>query len=302
MDTAKLARSSSRWMQLALTTLGRGDDGDIAVHHAAVAIEHLLKAYLANQHPVLIAESRDFPSLLHALGLGRQSPAPFTAFRSISLPDAYSRVAILLPTLAVDVNEVKAVANARNGVAHSGVYDDAATRELVTVCIRLADTVLPHLPAVSPEGYWGSTASLRKRLLEAHTSKLRDTIEKRRHRFREAYQRDELPQEWATDRWPATLEPDWGGDLGGGYHFGSPAAVLWSLRTIDRASIRRFHPTDCPACQQESLVPMLHKGPEDDDSAARHSTLCFTCGLYLNAEEIFFLGLGEVIGLPAYGN
>ncbi|MGW6360162.1 hypothetical protein ACWFR5_34605 [Streptomyces sp. NPDC055092] len=301
MDTAKLARSSSRWMQLALTTLGRGDDGDIAVHHAAVASEHLLKAYLASVHPVLIAESRDFSSLLHAVGRGSQAPAPLTAFRSISLPDAYGRVAVLLPALAVDANEVKAVANARNGVAHSGVYEDAATRELVTVCIRLADTVLPHLPAVSPEGYWGSTASLRKRLLEAHTSKIRDTIEKRIHRFREAYERDELPQEWATDRWPATLEPDWGSDPAGGIRIGSPSAVLWSLRDINRASLRRFRPAVCPACRHESLVPMLHKGPEDDDAAASHSTLCFTCGLYLNAEEIFFLGLGEVVELPAYG-
>ncbi|MET9954527.1 hypothetical protein ABZ173_33780 [Streptomyces rochei] len=301
MNTAKLARSSSRWMQLALTTLGRGENGDIAVHHAAVASEHLLKAYLASIHPVLITEGKDFTSLLHAVGRGSQAPAPITAFRSIGLPDAYGRVAILLPALPVDATEVKAVANARNGVAHSGVHDDTCTRELITVCIRLADAVLPHVPAASPDEYWGETKGVRNRLIAAHTSKLRDKIEKRINRFREAYKNAKLPDDWARETWPPTLAPDWDRDLGG-FRLGSPSAVLLSLRATDQSVLEGMKAVVCIACQQRSLVPMIHKQPEDDEAAARHSALCFRCGLYLNAEELFFLGLGEVIGLPAYGN
>jgi hypothetical protein len=42
-----------------------GEPDDFAVHHVGVALEHLLKAYLAFLHPALIVDAKDFDSLLH---------------------------------------------------------------------------------------------------------------------------------------------------------------------------------------------------------------------------------------------
>ncbi|MGW7006376.1 hypothetical protein ACWGCW_27045 [Streptomyces sp. NPDC054933] len=124
-------------MHKALDALGRSEDADFAVHHAAVACEHLLKGYLAGLHPVLVADGRDFASLLQATGHGNKVTADLTDFRSILLPEAYARVTHLHPHLPVTPKEFKAVANARNGVAHIGIHDNSRTRELMTTCVRL---------------------------------------------------------------------------------------------------------------------------------------------------------------------
>lgn len=63
MDSAQLKRSSERWMNAALAAFVEGPESyDFAVHHAGVATEHLLKAYLAGVHPALIVDGRHFDS------------------------------------------------------------------------------------------------------------------------------------------------------------------------------------------------------------------------------------------------
>jgi hypothetical protein len=84
MDPKDLAESSRRWMGMALSALTRPQDVDMAVHHAVVACEHLLKAYLASLHPVLVAEGKDFTSLLHATGHGDKAKrTDLTAFQAL---------------------------------------------------------------------------------------------------------------------------------------------------------------------------------------------------------------------------
>ncbi|MFF2132433.1 hypothetical protein ACFVW1_45285 [Streptomyces olivochromogenes] len=155
MDAEQLKGSSHRWMNAALATFAEGPESyDFAVHHAGVATEHLLKAYLAGIHPALIVDGRHFDSLLHVTGLGSHA-RPLTKVKTIGLVDAHERVLKLLPRkIPIDKKALEPLADARNGVAHSAIHDSAQAEAVFTVCLRLVDPVLEELK-VDPNSYWG---------------------------------------------------------------------------------------------------------------------------------------------------
>lgn len=110
MDPVALRESSQRWLETGLAAFSRGDDSnDFAVHHAGVALEHLLKAYLASLHPALVAEMTDWDSLLHATGHGERARVPSTRTKTIGLKAAFDRVKKLIPTITVSDAEFKPV-------------------------------------------------------------------------------------------------------------------------------------------------------------------------------------------------
>ncbi|MFE9765058.1 hypothetical protein ACFYPC_11075 [Streptomyces sp. NPDC005808] len=166
MDAEQLKGSSRRWMNAALAAFVEGPEShDFAVHHAGVATEHLLKAYLAGIHPVLIVDGRHFDSLLHATGLGSHA-GPLTKVKTIGLVDAYLRVAKLLPgKIPISKEDLEPLADARNGVAHSAIHDSAQSEAVFTVCLRLVDPVLEELK-VDANSYWGRYLALHDKLVE----------------------------------------------------------------------------------------------------------------------------------------
>ncbi|MFJ9523040.1 hypothetical protein ACIRPK_32935 [Kitasatospora sp. NPDC101801] len=86
MDAEQLTLSSQRWMAAALAAYSQGPQAyDFAVHHAGIAAEHLLKAYLASLHPALVVEAKDFDSLLHATGMGKYASGHVTRAKTIGL-------------------------------------------------------------------------------------------------------------------------------------------------------------------------------------------------------------------------
>ncbi|MGW8556608.1 hypothetical protein [Streptomyces tubercidicus] len=166
MDSEQLKGSSHRWMSAALAAFVEGPESyDFAVHHAGVATEHLLKAYLAGIHPALIVDGRHFDSLLHATGLGSHA-GPLTKVKTIGLVDAYERMVKLLPRkIPIDKKALEPLADARNGVAHSAIHDSAQAEAVFTVCLRLVDPVLEELK-VDPNGYWGPYLVLHDKLVD----------------------------------------------------------------------------------------------------------------------------------------
>ncbi|MFF3847927.1 hypothetical protein [Streptomyces sp. NPDC002328] len=97
MHANQLKASSQKWMTAALVAFSQGPKSyDFAVHHAGIAAEHLLKAYLASLHPALIAEARHFDSLLHTTGHGTHSSIPANQVKTIGLVEAHSRVLQIL--------------------------------------------------------------------------------------------------------------------------------------------------------------------------------------------------------------
>jgi hypothetical protein len=166
MDAKQLKHSSHRWMNAALAAFVEGPESyDFAVHHAGVATEHLLKAYLAGIHPALIVDGRHFDSLLHATGLGSHA-GPLTKVKTIGLAEAHERVIKLLPRkIPIDKKALEPLADARNGVAHSAIHDSSQAEAVFTVCLRLVDPVLEELK-VDPKGYWGPYLVLHDKLVD----------------------------------------------------------------------------------------------------------------------------------------
>lgn len=166
MDAEQLKSSSYRWMNAALAAFVEGTGShDFAVHHAGVATEHLLKAYLAGIHPALIVDGQHFDSLLHATGLGSLA-GPLTKVKTIGLVEAYVRVMKLLPgKIPISKGDLQPLVDARNGVAHSAIHDSAQSEVVFTACLRLVDPVLEELK-IDPNSYWGPYLVLHDKLVD----------------------------------------------------------------------------------------------------------------------------------------
>lgn len=145
MPANQLKASSQKWMTAALAAFSQGPESyDFAVHHAGIAAEHLLKAYLATLHPALTAGARRFDSLLHSTGHGTHASVPASQAKTIGPVEAPARVhQILRKQIPIDKQALEPVANARNGVAHGGVHDLAEVQTASTACLRLIDPLLP---------------------------------------------------------------------------------------------------------------------------------------------------------------
>ncbi|MGP4049336.1 hypothetical protein [Streptomyces sp. 2A115] len=178
MQPEQLKTSSQRWMTAALAAFSQGPEShDFAVHHAGIAAEHLLKAYLAALHPALIVEAKDFDSLLHATGHGVHASAPASRAKTIGLVEAHARVhKILRKQIPIDQRALAPVANARNGVAHSGIHDVAEVQTVFTTCLRLIDPLLTELE-VDPKTYWGSYEQLHDMLIAKQVEEARIQME-----------------------------------------------------------------------------------------------------------------------------
>jgi hypothetical protein len=191
MDPQELHRSSRRWMQAGIEAFSQDSaTGDFAVHHAGVALEHLLKAYLASLHPALIVDAKSFDSLLHATGLQQHASISAAQVRTIGLSDALKRVDQLLlkPSgIAVNKSSFDAICEARNGVAHLGIYGQSSTRDVLANCIRIAVPVLQTLNIDGAE-YWDKYQSLCDQIVDEHATAVQVGVEAKLVQARDAYQ------------------------------------------------------------------------------------------------------------------
>ncbi|MFD5510792.1 hypothetical protein ACFWIB_23890 [Streptomyces sp. NPDC127051] len=169
MKPEQLKVSSQRWMSGALAAFSQGPVSyDFAVHHAGVAAEHLLKAYLASLHPALIVEGQDFNSLLHATGHGTLASVDLSRAKTIGVVEAHKRVhGLLRKQLPIDAKTFLPVAVARNGVAHLGIHDVAEVQTVFTTCLRVIDPLLSELQ-IDPKTYWGDYGQLHDMLIAKH--------------------------------------------------------------------------------------------------------------------------------------
>ncbi|MFE4329641.1 hypothetical protein ACFRQM_09315 [Streptomyces sp. NPDC056831] len=188
MESEQLKSSSRRWANAALAALSEGPDRyDFAVHHAGVAAEHLLKAYLCGVHPTLIVDGK-FDSLLHAVGRGARSKVRVTKVKTIGLMDAYARVYQLLPgKIPIDRNGFEPLADARNGVAHSSVYEPEQALSVFTICLRVIDPLISELE-IDAADYWGPYRELHDKLVGDRVKAARVRLEALRVKARAVFQ------------------------------------------------------------------------------------------------------------------
>lgn len=218
-------------MDAALAAFVEGPESyDFAVHHAGIATEHLLKAYLAGIHPALIVDGRHFDSLLHATGLGSHAGS-LTKIKTIGLVEAHERVLKLLPKkIPIDKKALEPLADARNGVAHSAIHDATQAEVVFTICLRLVDPVLEELK-IDPAGYWGTYLVLHHKLVD------------------EQVRQERVAAEALLVKARAMFEQRFGHMSGK-----EREVVLAAITSQPMITMSREAPKECPACGSQGWV------------------------------------------------
>lgn len=292
VEPDKILASSRRWMTAGLAAFSR-DDGseDFVVHHIGVAMEHLLKAYLAFLHPAHIVEDKNWESLLHATGHADRSRILRSRTKTIGLGMAFERVKKLIPQIKVTPQEFEPVLAARNGVAHVGHHDEAEVRAVLTTVIRLAVPVLTAIEQLRDasdrtEDYWGDYRQLRDHLLDERTTELRLALTAKIAGAKRTF----------LDRLAG---------IGGRQR----TVLIDSIGAHDPYPFAADHEQraeSCPACEGRGWLrgSVDFDWEPDEDGGSRIATFhpdgydCAVCGLSLGAEEIALLELDNPIALP----
>jgi hypothetical protein len=132
------------------------DYEDMAVLNAGIGCEHLLKAYLANHHPLLISDNRDQALRFYAIGRGDAAPVPLSHAKTISAEQAFRHVEALLSSgTGVTFKQFETILIERNSVAHAAYCDKDKAAETLTFAIAVADAIRTEL-GISEEDFWGS--------------------------------------------------------------------------------------------------------------------------------------------------
>lgn len=148
-----LYRAGRRNAQKAAGDLAEGNHDD-AMAHAGIALEHLMKAYLAAQSPLLIV-GQSAGGALDLAGMrwglkGAGTPPPTS--KTITATEAARRCSYLLAGL--DEKSLRIVLAARNGVLHVGQTEGDAGRVLAAVAAA-AEVLLPEI-GKDARSLWGN--------------------------------------------------------------------------------------------------------------------------------------------------
>ncbi|MEU2468587.1 hypothetical protein ABZ580_30825 [Streptomyces sp. NPDC012486] len=283
LDAEYLAASSRKWMEAAFAAFADGPSSEgMAVHHAGVATEHLLKAFLAQIHPSLVVDGNDLPSLLYAAGKGELLQVKGSQVKTIQLGEAHDRARKLLPKIPdrprVRGSKAWPLADARNGVAHAGYHDRGEVIEVFVSCIKVIDPLLVELGIDAD--YWGPHKAMHDKLLldegEAARVRLEQKLAKARRVFAERY---------------------------GHLREQERALVLTTVvRTITPKFVDDWAaPAVCPACAwQGSLMGRSYVDTEKwTVMLSPHIFRCFVCDLRVESEELDLLAqpLGDDVDL-----
>ncbi|MFE9336033.1 hypothetical protein [Streptomyces sp. NPDC007063] len=191
MESESLKASSRRWMGAALAAFAKGPtEHDFAVHHAAVAVEHLMKAYLSGLHPALIVDAAGkggLDSLLHATGHGHLAQGSPVQTKTIGISKAREYVSgILREKFRIADKEFRPLADARNGVAHAAVCEAGGVQEALAIAMRSVDPLLTELE-LDPDEYWSPYRDLHDQLIDQHAKAVRVSLAAKLARARDVF-------------------------------------------------------------------------------------------------------------------
>lgn len=167
------------------------DYEDMAVLNAGVGCEHLLKAYLANHHRLLISDNRDQALRFYAIGREDAAPVPLSHAKTISAEQAFRHVEALTKRgIGVTYKDFENVLIERNSVAHAAYYDKEKAAEVLTLAIAIADAIRTEFD-ISEEDFWGRYSGLRDDLVDRRNAlkSVREYQEAESARRREEYAR-----------------------------------------------------------------------------------------------------------------
>lgn len=255
-------------MAAACAALSEGPSSeDLAVHHAGVATEHLLKAFLVSLHPALIADGRDFESVLYATGHGALLQVRGSQVKTIQLGEAYTRVEKILRGKIPPKPKVWPLADARNGVAHCGFHDRTEVTTVFTSCLKVIDPLLAEL-GIGPR-YWGPYKSMHDKLLDQHVEAARIRLEGKLVKARSTFE----------DRYGYLDDKE-------------RELVLVAIANVTSPGlIEHDEPADCPACSTQGWLGGASHVPEEANTVFMTPEVfdCRACDLHLQLEELDLL-------------
>lgn len=240
--------------------------------NAGICIEHLLKARLSSTHPVLIADPKNFETMLVLVQSGVDS-LPTPTIKTIGLSECLARCSSLVASVARLRGEVKRVADYRNGAAHVGLVTPADARTDLLAVLRMIDAVVVDMNYSREKFYVDHLDAVDIHLDDGRSyvdGKVATAIAVARDEFHRRYAHN-LPGSNVTDSLNA-YEFDW----------------------LDR------QPYDCPACGSEAVIsgdlaPEWTPESEEnkDDPASRLKVYflpsdfrCKMCGLELHGSDL----------------
>lgn len=266
----ELCASARRWAAAAVEAfVQEAPDHAFAVHHMAVAVEHVSKGCLASISDVLLAPEK--PSLHDLLLLsGNENRVPEdqrSRLRTASGAVAAERVAKLRDAGAGDAGLV-CLREVRNGVTHLGLRDEAGSRELLAAGIAHVNELLEALGR-EVAAFWGSHLALTVRLVEQVVEEAQLRYEHKLQQARERFERQ----------------------------FGkmTPANRAEAISALAAHPVlsrwRMALPWRCPACDSAAVA----SGREYDDDVGAWFVPryfgCRVCGLTLEGAELDSAGI-----------
>ncbi|MCP9213276.1 hypothetical protein [Streptomyces cucumeris] len=268
----QLMASAQRWAQTAVDAyLEEPADQDFAVHHMAVAVEHISKSYLAFITIVLLAPAK--PSVDDLLVLGGEEGKTIkgrAGLRTIGGEEAIKRATGLLGNGYKPPTGLTGLREARNGITHMGWgQPPSECRELLASGVTYIDALLAAL-SKEPSWFWGHHYEACKDLVaQAKTeSELRYAAKIRRAQEHFAKTTRRLSDEEKTDLIRSMSA--------------APLPSPWLLSI----------PFSCPACQSSAFVSGRDKLGDYGDVwfFPRHFG-CRVCGLTLAGQELDLAGI-----------
>ncbi|UYX96150.1 hypothetical protein [Streptomyces sp. BI87] len=265
-----LFNSARRWAQVALASYSESADpadSDFAIHHMAVAIEHLCKSYLASIDEALLTQKERLTNAdRRALGDEKTRHKLHT----VNGVTAMKRAEEKLGKPFQKRDDLDSLRQNRNGLTHMGSATPSDCRQLLTAGILCVEQILPAIFQTS-KSFWGPHHSLSNQIVETSIGEqqLRYNMKVRRarkagsdfsHRLRNAPDHDALKA-------------------------GLASAQIWGLSL----------PTTCPACDNPGSArgrEWTSGDPRDGEWFLPRQFTCLVCGLDLSRDELELAGIG----------
>lgn len=225
---ATLLAGAQRFAQSAMKARGAESD-DVALLHAATALEHLSKAFLSKRHPILIREGSTIDLLMHAAGHSEIAQKQLPQMRSISASKALERCGRFIPALEGLRRDLEPVIDARNDLVHIAHFVPERFSKDFDLLLKACAVLLEALEL--KEEFWGAFA-------EAVSTRLDESAKKAQIRAQEAIA---AAKQAFEERWKH-LE---GGNLEG---------VLRAIEASYDPEEYEQQLEACPSCDRQALL------------------------------------------------
>ncbi|HEY3684753.1 MAG TPA: hypothetical protein VGL93_17085 [Streptosporangiaceae bacterium] len=174
----QLIESAQGFSSRALAAYRDGDE-PVVLHNAAIALEHLSKAYLYSLHPTLLMDVRNgkLESLLFLAGITTTVPRGMYP-RTISAREALARVQAVLPGLQTPKAPLNQLIDIRDGQLHVGFLASAPTYEVLAAFLRYSNELYDAM-GVALEDRWGEHDEMITHLISESTTEIERAVQVR---------------------------------------------------------------------------------------------------------------------------